>query len=419
MQADEVRRLSQPVERSGHFVRWDEKVSLLARSTRWGLQNLFCELMWLKTRRLTVKKNTVTSETASHPAGQTVGVDLGDRYSQVCVLDAGGSVVQETRFATTPQACELFFRGLKHARVAIEVGTHSRWVERLVKRCGHEVFVANPRQVRLISHSSRKSDCADAERLARLARSDPHLLAPIHHRSESTHQDLALIRSRDALVQIRTALVNHVRGTLKSFSVRGVSCSTDGFVERIASQIPQALKPALEPVLETLRDLKTRIAGYQKEIERVASQRHPVVQSLSEIVGVGTLTALAFALVLEDPRRFTRSRDVPAYLGLVPRKHQSGERDPQMRISKTGDTLVRRLLVSAGHYILGPFGKDCELRRFGLALADRGGKTGKKRAVVAVARKLAVVMHRLWVTGEVYDPEYRRKRVGTTKAAMA
>jgi transposase len=131
---------------------------------------------------------------------------------------------------------------------------------------------------------------------------------------------------------------------------------------------------------------------------------------LRQVEGVGPLTALTFVLTLEDPYRFEKSRSVGAYLGLVPASDKSGDRDPQRRISKEGDEMLRKLLVGSAHYILGPFGGDSDLRRHGEKIASRGAKNAKKRAAVAVARKLAVLLHRLWVTGEVYDPLYNAHR---------
>ena len=131
---------------------------------------------------------------------------------------------------------------------------------------------------------------------------------------------------------------------------------------------------------------------------------------MRQVEGIGPLTALTFVLTLEDPYRFEKSRSVGAYLGLVPATDQSGDRDPQKRISKEGDEMLRKLLVGSAHYILGPFGSDSDLRRHGEKIASRGGKNAKKRAAVAVARKLSVLLHSLWVSGEVYDPLHNAHR---------
>ncbi|MEW6423019.1 MAG: IS110 family transposase [Deinococcota bacterium] len=333
-----------------------------------------------------------------------VGLDLGDRRSDLVVLDKDGELVEESRVPTTPTALERKFSTLPRSRIALEVGPHSRWASQLLEGLGHEVLVANARKVRAIFDNPRKADRPDAQTLARLARLDPALLSPIRHRSAQAQADLAILRSRDALVRSRTLLINHVRGTLKSFGARQPSCSAECFPSRAAAYLPRSLTPSLLPVLETIGGLTRQIRSYDHQIEALCQTRYPEVQGLRGIGGVGALTALAYVLTLEDPARFAKSRHVGPALGLVPRRDQSGGHDPQLRITKTGDAFLRRLLVGSAQYILGPFGPDCDLRHWGLALAERGGKNAKKRAVVAVARKLAVLMHRLWKTGETYDP---------------
>jgi transposase len=225
---------------------------------------------------------------------------------------------------------------------------------------------------------------------------------------------MAIIRSRQALVGCRTQLVNHVRGAIKSFGGRLPKCPAASFHKRRAPEhIPEALLPALRPILEQIGSLTERIRQYDRKLQEISKEHYPETELLRQVEGVGPLTALTFVLTLEDPYRFEKSRSVGAYLGLVPARDQSGDRDPQKHISKEGDVMLRRLLVSGVHYVLGPFGSDSDLRRHGEKIASRGGKNAKKRAAVAVARKLAVLLHSLWVSGEVYDPlrnTHRRER---------
>jgi transposase len=332
------------------------------------------------------------------------GLDLGDKRSVFCRLDEHGKVVERGKVATSSAAMWRKFEGAAPCRIVVEAGGQSWWVSRLLEGCGHEVVVANPRQVRLISASTRKSDAVDAETLARLGRVDPTLLHPIEHRGEAAQTHLAVLRARDAAVGGRTALINSVRGLAKSFGIRLPKCSAPAFHKKVAEEIPEALRPALMPLLEAIGMLTEQIRTYAAEIERLASEAYPETEMLRSVPGVGPITALAFVLTLDVPERFARSRDVPAYLGLVPRRSQSGEQDPHLRITKTGNALVRRLLVQCAHYILGPHGPDTRLRRWGLQLAGGGtSKRAKRRAIVAVARKLGVLLHRLWVTGEVYE----------------
>ena len=335
----------------------------------------------------------------------TAGLDIGDKHSYLCLIDReSGEMIEEGRLRTTPEAFLRRFASEEPMRIAIEAGTHSPWASRMLEECGHEVLVANPRRTRLIYASKRKTDEVDAESLARLARLDPKLLYPLKHRGEDSQAHLAIIRSREALVACRTQLVNHVRGAVKSFGHRLPRCPARSFHKRAPEHIPEALLPALGPVLEQIGSLTQRIGEYDRQLETLSKEHYPETEILRQVEGIGPLTALTFVLTLEDPSRFAKSRSVGAYLGLVPARDQSGERDPQKRISKEGDEMLRKLLVGSAHYILGPFGSDSDLRRHGEKIASRGGKNAKKRAVVAVARKLAVLVHSLWLSAEVYDP---------------
>jgi transposase len=363
------------------------------------------------------KEDRPTMDLSKGQPKTTAGLDLGDKYSYLCLIDTlSGEVIEEGRLRTTPEAFERRFASERPLRVAIEAGTHSPWANRVLEGCGHEVLVANPRKLRLIYSNKRKTDEADAENLARLARVDPKLLHPLRHRGEESQAHMALIRSREALVSSRTQLVNHVRGAVKSFGHRLPKCPARSFHKRAKEHIPEALLPALGPILEQIGSLTERIRDYERELEDISRERYPGTELLRQVEGVGPLTALTFVLTIEDPYRFERSRAVGAYLGLVPATDRSGERDPQKHVSKEGDEMLRKLLVSCAHYVLGPFGSDSDLRRHGEKIASRGGKNSKKRAVVAVARKLSVLLHRLWVSGEVYDPLRSARRRGEVAA---
>jgi len=339
-----------------------------------------------------------------------IGLDLGDEHSQVCVLDVDGEVLEEGRVRTTSEDLKRWFGRVERTRVALEVGTHSPWVSRLLDECGHEVIVANARMVRLISESGKKTDKVDAETLARLARFDPKLLHPIRHRTAEAQRCLGALRARDALVRTRTLLVNHVRGAVKSYGGRLKGSSAGSFHKKAVEDMPEHLRHILLPVVECIGEVTKRIREYDKAIEGPLCEKLPETGALRQVKGVGPLTAAAFVLVIQDPQRFERSRDVGPFLGLTPRSDKSAQYAPELRITKAGDGFLRRLLVGSAHYILGPFGEDSDLRRHGIAIAQQGRKNAKKRAVVAVARKLAVLLHRLWVTGEVYEPLRNTKR---------
>jgi transposase len=345
------------------------------------------------------KQNTKFSEQKL-----TIGFDLGDRSSWYCVLDERGEVLLEQKVSTTPKAIQEVFGGMPRSRIALETGMHSPWVSRLLSALGHEVIVAHARNVRLIGESRKKDDRLDAQTLARLARIDPQLLSPVKHRSAKAQADLTVIRARAGLVRARTALVNTARGLAKSYGERLRGCNVRNMNPEKAEGLSVELQKALEPLLAGIESLSERIREYNEGIEQLAEQSYPQVARLKQVKGVGTLITLTFLLTLEDAHRFRKSRDVGCYLGLQPGRRNSGQSEPQMHISKEGDPYLRTLLVQGAHHILGPFGADSDLRRWGLKLAERGGKSGKKRAIIATARKLAVLLHRLWVSGEVYEP---------------
>lgn len=333
----------------------------------------------------------------------TIGLDLGDRRSEVYVAGPGGELVEAGSVATTEPALRRRFSREEGVRVVIEVGTHSPWVSRVLRSQGHEVIVASAGRVREMVGDGDKTDRIDARLLARFGQVAPDLLKAIRHRGEQAQKDLAVIRARDAVVRSRALLINHVRSVVKAIGGRIAACSTRAFHKRARESLPEGLEPVVEPVLEVVEQMTQQIRAYDRRIEKLCAERYPVTALLQQIRGVGPVTALCFVLTIEDPERFAKSRSVGAFLGLRPRKFASGGRDPELRITKKGDELLRRLLVQAAHYILGPFGPDTDLRRWGLRLAA-GGKRAKKRAIVAVARKLAVLLHRLWTTGEVYAP---------------
>ena len=346
----------------------------------------------------------------------TIGIDLGDRTSRFAVVDAAGRIVKEGAIATTRKAITQAFAAMPCCRIALEVGTHSPWVSRLIASLGHEVLVANPRKLAAITKDSRKSDRVDARMLARLARADPELLRPIRHRDEQTQRHLMEIRVRAALVEMRTAAINSARGLVKAVGERLPDCDAGQMNGTKAKELPEWLSQKIEPLLEEAERLTEQIRECDREIEQIARNEYPETRRLQQIWGVGTLIALSFVLTVEEPGRFVRSRDVGCYVGLRPERSQSGESDPELGITKEGDRYLRKLLVEGAQLILSRRAPDTDLKRWGQKLAARGGKNAKKRAVVAVARKLAILLHRLWVSGEVYEP-LRNSQPGKRKKA--
>jgi transposase len=350
------------------------------------------------------RKQTELTKTPQRERSRIVGVDVGDKNSHYCVLGVEGEIAAEGILRTTPAGFSAQFPSATRCRIVLEVGTHSPWISRLLRDLGHEVIVANAGRVRMIYDNNNKNDRVDARTLARLARVDTQLLHPIRHRSAEAQADLGVLHARDCLVGLRTKLVNTVRGMVKAFGSRLPSSSPEYFPRKVRSHIPACLQPALLPLLEQMETLTSQIRAYDKQVEELTRTRYPQTQLIQQIRGVGALTSLAFVLTIDDPHRFQKSRDVGGYLGLRPRRDDSGQSRPELSITKAGNHFMRRLLVNCAQYTLGHFGVDSDLRRWGQSLMARGGKNAKKRAVVAVARKLAVLMHSLWVNGEVYEP---------------
>lgn len=332
---------------------------------------------------------------------ETVGIDLGDKQSRYCVLNQAGEVVEEGTFRNQVGSIEKHFAGPRR-RIALEAGGQSAWISRELQRLGQEVIVANPRQLKWITASDSKNDPVDARKLAMLARADVRLLHPIQHRTAEQQAELLVIRARDAMVRARTLLVNMARSAAKGFGKRLPPSITASFGARALSSLPAHLQGALEAVLQQIDELSRQIRSCDQRIHELAAG-HPELQRLESIPGVETLTAMTFVLTLGNAQRFAHSRDVAGYLGLRPRQRQSGARDPQLGISKSGNGYLRKLLVQCAHHILGHWGKDSALREWGLAKSE-GGKKATLRAIVGVARKLAVLLHRLWVSDQEYKP---------------
>jgi transposase len=357
-----------------------------------------------------ISKQARTMEASRNKPELTVGLDLGDRFSRYCVLDGGGEVVEEGRVQNSEAAFRRHFPAEPRLRIALECGTHSPWVSRLLEQLGHQVVVANARKIPAITQSESKNDRNDAEQLARFAAFDPKLLSPIQHRSPQRQQDLNLIQARATLVRARTMIVNALRGLVKSAGGRLPACSTESLPARAQAAIAPALAAVAGPLTEQIALLNMQIAGMDRQIEKLA-QKYPEIGVLRSAPGVGPLVAAAYALTLDRPDAVPNSRSAGAFLGLRPAQSQSGESDPQRRITRTGNTYLRSLLVQSAHYLLGRFGPDSHLRRWGLKLAQSGGKRAKKRAIVAVARKLAVILHSMWRSSQRFEPFPQPARV--------
>lgn len=344
----------------------------------------------------------------------TIGMDLGDKNHMVTILDADGNVTAQECVANNASVIRSFFSFFQHPsviRVAMECGTHSPWLSREIAQMGFEVLVGNARKLRAIWQTDHKDDTRDSEMIARIARFDPELLYPICHRNQTAQADLAILRVRDEFVRSRTGMINSVRGLVKSYGGRLPKCSAHAFANAVGEQVPDDLLPAVAPMLEEIHSITVQIKRFDQKLEDIANSRYAEeTKRVRQIQGVGALTSLAFVLTLEAPTRFDKNRQAGPYLGLTPKIDQSGETNKELSISHAGDAFLRRLLTQSAHYILGPFGPDCDLRRAGERIQKSGGKHARGKAVTAVTRKLAVLMLRLWRTGEVYDPFHKAHR---------
>jgi len=323
----------------------------------------------------------------------TIGIDLGDKSHETCTINPEGEIVERGSLLNNKDDLLRFSCDNQGATIIMEAGCHSPWISRLFTQQSHKVIVANPRKLRAIYESDHKNDQRDAEMLARIGRFDRKLLYGIDHKSEEHQRALKIIDARDVLVSARVKLINSVRGSLKSLGIILQSrWSSDAFARKAAEFLEDEDYALVAPLLETIADLTERIKAEDKRIDAMIDKDYPAAQKLMSIPGVGPITALSFVLIIGSPDRFDKAREVGPYLGLVPGRDQSGDTDKPMRITKAGNRMLRRLLVSCAQYTLGKFGPDSELKESGQRKIATGSKIAKKKAVIKTARKLAVLM---------------------------
>lgn len=327
----------------------------------------------------------------------TIGIDLGDKSHETCTLNIEGEIIERNTVLNNRAELIRFSKANRGATLIMEAGCHSPWIDRLFQERGHKVIVANPRKLRAIYESDNKNDQRDAEMLARIGRFDRNLLYGIEHKSEAHQRALKVVDARDVLVAARVKLVNHVRGSLKSLGIfLPTGISTESFARQATENLEASDYALVAPVIEMIAELSARIKAEDKRIDQMITDDYPEAKKLMSIPGVGPITALAFVLIVGSPDRFAKARDVGPFLGLVPGRDQSGDSDKPMRITKAGNRMLRRLLVSCSQYTLGKFGPPSALKEAGERKAKSGAKIAKKKAVVMTARKLAVLMLALW-----------------------
>jgi len=345
-----------------------------------------------------------------------VGIDIGERHVNLCEIDSDDAVT-ETRLGNTPKKLREQFEGKAKRRIVLEAGAHTRWIAELLGELGHDVLVVDPRRTKLISGSLYKDDRVDAQTLAMLGRDAPTLLKTIPVRPLESQVVLTLVRARAGAVQGRTRIINAVRGLLKPYGYTTTKDSRGaGFTAHIRATLDPILLRLVDSLLVLIDTFNAEIKRYDADIELVLPRFAPDAVHVTSINGVGALTVLYFVALVGNPGRFEKTRDVGPYLGLCRRRQDSGDYRSELGITKAGDNLMRALLANCAAYILGPFGQDSDLRQWGLKKVGGGSRAEKKKAKIAVARKLAVLILTLWKTGRVYTP-FRKPANEATKAA--
>lgn len=329
-----------------------------------------------------------------------VGIDVHQKYSQVCELSLNGVVESECQIPTTRSSLNRWFGKRDDLRIVVESSGVSRWVVRVLKEMGHEVTVVNPRRVRLIAESTLKTDRIDAEVLARLSCFGEGLLPTVYQRSEESANVQTRLRVRSTLVRSKVAMVNSLKGSLRNrgYRLRGQAIRRV-IANLVAMELPSELRQSLDPLVEALLEVDERLRAVNAEI-REECQENRLLKRLQTVPGVGPVVSLAYVSWIDDPTRFRSSRQVGPYLGLRPKVRRSAEFEFRGRITREGNPELRRLLTQAAHCFLRTQ-QDSALKQWALDLEKRAGK---KKAIVALARKLAVLMHRLWVTGHDFEP---------------
>ena len=334
----------------------------------------------------------------------TIGMDLGNRKHTVCAINGAGELLWRTEVINTPEALKPFFEENAGATVAMETGLCCRWISALAKRCGCEVLVGNARKLAPIWQSMQKSDENDAFMIAKLARFDRGLFHPVSLRDDERHEMVQILELREVAVSQRTQAVNSIRGLCKAMGVFIPDCDATRFHKVAKDAIPRDLSWKFLPMLRQLKETAETIRQYDAMLKRYASGHFGEEVALaSSIPGIGPVTSCAFVALVGDAKRFGKARDAGVYFGLTPARDQSGDRDAPKRVTKAGSKMMRRLLVTAANYVMRTSSPDTAIKRHGMRICARGGKIAKRKAKVAIARKLAVVMLAMLRSGRPYE----------------
>ena len=332
---------------------------------------------------------------------QYVGLDVSMKETSVCIVDETGRRVWQGKCSSTPEAIATLIRAKapEAIRVGLETGMLCTWHYHALKPLGIPIFCIDARHAKAaLSMQLNKTDANDAEGLAQIMRTG--WFREVHVKSMTSHLMRAILEARFQLVNMRRDLSNQIRGQMKTFGIvlgkaggkRFATLVNEHLVER------QELKSFIGPLLAAWQAFGEQIDQLDLQVRHQARD-NPACRLLMTVPGIGVINAIAYVATIDDPHRFAKSRNVAANLGLTPRRYQSGEMDRQGRISKCGDTMTRHYLFEAAGVLLTRVTKWSALKAWGIRLSQRVGMT---KAKVAVARKLAVIMHRMWITGEAF-----------------
>lgn len=336
-----------------------------------------------------------------------IGIDLGDKKHAVVGLDDKANIVLKRWVPNKKEDLEALFRRNRGAVFGMETGTHCRWISMLCRECGCEVYVGNAHRLRSIFGNTHKNDMRDAEEIARLLNGDKRHFHPVQLR-DAEHQNLVqLVKMREMVMSQRTKSAGAIRGMAKANGVRLPASDADSLHRKLADVIdtlPDNLQLLLRPQIGLLEKLCETIREYDRLIRDYRNEHFRKECDLLETIpGVGPVNAAAFVAFTGDVRRFRHARDVGPYYGLTAGRDQSSSKDEPKRITKEGNEFVRHLLVNAANLIMQGRCRNTELLQFGLRVWGNRGKVAKRKAKVALARKLAVTMAAMLRSGTPYN----------------
>lgn len=335
----------------------------------------------------------------------TIGMDLGNKVHKIIGLNEHGKEVLRCEVENTKAAVEAFFKEHADATIAMETGTCCRWVSKLARLHCHDAIVGNARKLRAIWQSKQKNDWNDAHMIAALARASRELFHPVMLRDDEHHDLYQLIQLRDISVRQRTQTINAIRGMCKAAGDFVRKCDAQGLFRHL-EYIPETQAWKFRPLIERLGAIAENIQQYDWLIQDYADAHFKTqVALLRTIPGVGLITSCMFVALIQDPKNFGNPRDAGCYFGLTAGQDQSGDKDAPMHVTKAGNTQMRKLLVTAANYILRDSSPDSAIKRYGQRICARGGKIARRKAKIAIARKLSVVMMSMLQSGESYRDE--------------